>query len=121
MFFVPFQRLKFENYVAGTSVEAEVRGKRELKLLDKGESYVVNSPKLLIKFLPVPGVDWVGNVKIQCKESGLEAELCYRGSSFTGRGRSIRGRILKSSSGKTICEIDGHWDRYGWPLLIENN
>jgi hypothetical protein len=98
----------------GTSVEADVRGKRLLKLLNHGETYVMNSPKLLMRFFPVAWADWVGNVRIQCQETGLEAELRYRNNSFLGRRgnkRSIKGKIFECSSSKTLYEIDGHWDR----------
>ncbi|XP_059634613.1 oxysterol-binding protein-related protein 4C-like [Cornus florida] len=98
----------------GTSVETEVCGKRLLKLLSKGESYVMNSPKLVIRFLPFPRVDWVGSVTIRCPETDLEAEFCYRTNSFLGRRtnhRAINGKIFMSSSLKTIYEINGHWDR----------
>ncbi|XP_048132960.1 oxysterol-binding protein-related protein 4C-like isoform X2 [Rhodamnia argentea] len=95
----------------GTSVETEVHGKRQLKLLALGETYVMNAPKLLIRFLPVPGVDWVGNVRITCQETGLGAELCYRAPSLIGRNRrSIKGKIIDLSSLKTLYEVDGHWD-----------
>lgn len=108
-----FVFLKFD--VVGASVEAEVHGNRQLRLLKLGENYEMNSPRLLIRFLPVSSADWVGTVRIRCRETGLEAELCYRGSSFLGRRsnyRSIKGKIFESSSSKTIYEIDGHWDRY---------
>ncbi|XP_041021984.1 oxysterol-binding protein-related protein 4B-like [Juglans microcarpa x Juglans regia] len=98
----------------GTSVEAEVLGKRQLKLLNHGETYVMNSLNLLIRFLPGPGTDWVGKVKIQCQETGLEAELCFRSNSFLwrrGNHRSVKGKIFDSSSLQTLYEIDGHWDR----------
>ncbi|KAA8535778.1 hypothetical protein F0562_030788 [Nyssa sinensis] len=75
----------------GTSVETEVHGKRQLKLLDKGESYVMNSPMLVMRFFPVSGVEWVGNVTIQCQETGLEAELCYKGNSFLGLSSKSKG------------------------------
>lgn len=96
-------------------MEAELHGKRVLKLQNHGETYVMNSPKVLIRFLPFPWADWVGNVRIQCQESGLEAELCYRNTSFLGRRgnqRSIKGKVFESSSLKTLYEIDGQWDRY---------
>ncbi|KAF3452731.1 hypothetical protein FNV43_RR03164 [Rhamnella rubrinervis] len=98
----------------GTSVETEVRGKRHLKLHNHGETYEMSSPKLLIKLIPVPGVDWIGKDRIRCQETGLEAELDYGGKSFFGlRGshRSIKGKIFKSSSMKLLFKIDGHWDR----------
>ncbi|PIN16796.1 Oxysterol-binding protein [Handroanthus impetiginosus] len=98
----------------GTHVETEVHGKRQLKLLDKNETYTMNSPKLVIRLLPVPRVDWLGNVRIQCQETGLEAELCYRGNSFLPRRsihRSIKGQVFRSSTLETIYEINGHWDR----------
>ncbi|KAI4335373.1 hypothetical protein L6164_014022 [Bauhinia variegata] len=98
----------------GTSVEGRVYGKRELKLLNHQESYEMNSPNLLIRFLPVPGIDWIGNVNIRCKESGLVAELCYRSHSFLGFGgsqRSIKGKIFDSLSLKVLYEVEGRWDR----------
>ncbi|KAL5771575.1 hypothetical protein ACOSP7_015729 [Xanthoceras sorbifolium] len=98
----------------GAWVETEVHGKRQLKLHNHRETYEMNSPKLLIKFLPVPGVDWVGNVRIKCEETGLEAEICYRTNSFLGSWknyRAIQGKIYHSSSSNTLYEINGHWDR----------
>ncbi|XP_003595047.3 oxysterol-binding protein-related protein 4C isoform X2 [Medicago truncatula] len=99
----------------GTSVEAQVRGKRQLKLLDHGETYEMNSPNLFFRILPVPGADWVGTVDIRCIETGLVAELSYKsGHSFLGLGGShkvIKGKIFDSSSLKVIYELDGHWDR----------
>ncbi|XP_058222781.1 oxysterol-binding protein-related protein 4C isoform X2 [Rhododendron vialii] len=98
----------------GASVESVVNGQRELKLLNRGENYVVGTPNLLIRFLPMPGVYWSGNIRIHCQETGLEAELCFGGSSFLGRRanqRSVRGKIFMASSRKTIYEVNGHWDR----------
>uniref|UniRef100_A0A7N0R903 Oxysterol-binding protein n=1 Tax=Kalanchoe fedtschenkoi TaxID=63787 RepID=A0A7N0R903_KALFE len=98
----------------GTSIEAEPKGKRILNLLSHGESYVLNSPKLSIKFLPVPNVEWVGTVRVHCVESGLEAEYAFKGSSVLTRKENqkmINGKIFESSTQKTICEIIGHWDR----------
>lgn len=73
----------------------------------------MNSPKLVIRLLPFPGVDWVGNVTIKCEETDLQADLYYKGASFlSNRGnRSIKGKICVTSTSKTICEINGHWDR----------
>ena len=97
---------------AGTRVEAEVLGKRQLKLLNHGETYMMNSPKLIVKFLP-PRIDWIGDVNICCQETGLEAELCYITSSLFGcRGlHSVKGKIYQSSSMKTLYEVEGHWNR----------
>ncbi|KAK6119951.1 hypothetical protein DH2020_046309 [Rehmannia glutinosa] len=98
----------------GTHIETEVIGKRQLKFIDKNETYTMNSPKLVIRFLPVPGVDWLGNVNVRCQETGLEAELSYRGNSFLPRPsiyRSIKGKIFLSSTSETVYEINGHWDR----------
>ncbi|XP_062077407.1 oxysterol-binding protein-related protein 4C-like isoform X2 [Humulus lupulus] len=97
----------------GTFIEAEMRGKRELKLLNHGETYVMNSPSLLFKFFP-PGVEWGGSDRIRCHETGLEAELTFGGRSFLGlRGtpRSIKGKIFDSSSKKPLFEINGQWDK----------
>lgn len=99
----------------GTSIEAEVHGKRVLKLRNHGETYEMNCPRLSIRILPVPGVSWAGNVNILCKETGLVAELSYKSSySFLGLGgnsKLVKGRILDSSSFNVLYEIDGQWDR----------
>ncbi|CAI8589913.1 unnamed protein product [Vicia faba] len=99
----------------GTSVEAQMLGKRELKLLNHGETYEMNCPHLLFRILPIPGADWVGTVDIRCLETGLVAELTYKSShSFLGLGgnhKVIKGKILDSSSLNVLYEIDGHWDR----------
>lgn len=102
----------------GTSVETEIHGKRELRLLSLGETYVMNCPKLLIRFLPIPGVDWSGVVKINCQETDLAAELHYGGNFLLGRNRrSVKGRIFQSSSSTVLYEIDGRWDRYIYEVL----
>ncbi|XP_052200286.1 oxysterol-binding protein-related protein 4C [Diospyros lotus] len=98
----------------GTSVETRVHGERQLKLLNKGEIYEIGHPNLVIRFLPVPGVHWVGNVTIRCRQTGLEAMICFGGSSFLGlkpSNRSVKGTVFISSSRKPIYDITGHWDR----------
>ncbi|XP_038999023.1 oxysterol-binding protein-related protein 4C-like [Hibiscus syriacus] len=98
----------------GASVDAEVRGKRQLKLRSRGETYEMNSPNLLIRFLPLPGADWAGNVGVRCKETGFEAELLYGSKSFLGlRGthRSVKGKIYETSTKKILFELNGNWDR----------
>ncbi|KAM6580896.1 oxysterol-binding protein-related protein 4C [Cannabis sativa] len=97
----------------GTWVEVEVRGKRELKLLNHEETYVMKSPNLLFKFFP-PGVEWGGSDRLRCLETGLTAELTYGGRSFLGlRGtpRSIKGKIFNSYSNEPLFEINGQWDK----------
>lgn len=92
-----------------------MKGKRQVKLPKLNETYEVDCPNLLIRLLPAPSVEWSGNVRVVCKDSGLEAELSYyRSRSFLGIGgdpRCVKGRILHSGSGDVVCEIDGHWDR----------
>lgn len=75
----------------------------------------MSSPHILFRFLPVPGTDWFGNVRIQCLETGLVADVTYISQSFFGfRGdrRLIKGKIFDSLSMKVLYEIHGHWDRY---------
>ncbi|KAK4265532.1 hypothetical protein QN277_026574 [Acacia crassicarpa] len=98
----------------GTSVETQVLGKRQLKLLNHGETYEMNCPHLLIRILPVPDIDWVGSVNVRCLETGLVAKLTYKSNSFLGlggNGRLVKGKILNSSSSKVLYEVEGHWDR----------
>lgn len=102
----------------GASVEAAVRGARELRLLRHAETYVVGCPGLLIRLFPSPACEWSGDVRVVCAESGLEAQLsyCRTRRSFLGFGggdaRCVRGRIFRSAEpGDTLCEIDGFWDR----------
>lgn len=92
-----------------------MHGKRQLKLLNHGETYEMNSPNLFIRILPVPGIDWIGNVNIKCIETGLEAELSYISQSFFGFGgnrRLIKGKIIDSLTSKILYKVNGHWDRY---------
>lgn len=95
----------------GTSVDTKLQGQRKLKLVNKGENYIITHPNLVMKFFPLPGAHWLGNVKVSCKESGFEANLCFGGNSFLSSNRSIGGKIFETPSLKTIYEIDGHWDR----------
>ncbi|KAK7329753.1 hypothetical protein VNO77_23930 [Canavalia gladiata] len=97
----------------GTSVETKVHGKRQLRLHNHGETYEMNSPNLVIRILPVPGTEWVGNVSIRCQETRLVAELSYLSQSFFGFGgnrRQIKGKIFDSLSMKILYKIEGHWD-----------
>jgi len=99
---------------AGTSIETKVHGKRQLKLHNHGETYEMNSPNLVIRILPIPGTEWVGNLSIRCLETGLVAELNYMTQSFFGFGggrRQIKGKIYDSLSMKILHKIEGHWDR----------
>ncbi|XP_014506006.1 oxysterol-binding protein-related protein 4C isoform X2 [Vigna radiata var. radiata] len=99
----------------GTSIETEVHGKRMLKLLNHGETYEMNCPRLSIRILPVPRMDWVGNVNIRCPETGLVAEISYTSSysllGFGGNRKLIKGKILDPSLFKVLYEVDGHWDK----------
>ncbi|XP_019177948.1 PREDICTED: oxysterol-binding protein-related protein 4C-like isoform X2 [Ipomoea nil] len=104
----------------GTKVDVEVRGERELKILNKKETYIMNTPNLVFRILPFPGVEWQGNVSIRCQETGLKADICYKGTSFLSRkdkNRSLVGKIFRSSSSSSsssfeaIYEISGNWDR----------
>ncbi|URE40148.1 Oxysterol-binding protein [Musa troglodytarum] len=58
---------------------------------------------------------WCHKPVPRCKDSGLEADLCYYKShvflGFGGSSKSVRGKILHSKTLKTIYEIDGQWDR----------
>ncbi|CAA7062429.1 unnamed protein product [Microthlaspi erraticum] len=100
----------------GAYVEVEVKGKRVVKLLNQGETYEMNNPKLLMTFLPATGAHWAGKIGIKCPETGLEAELQLPSDSFFSRfsgnnKRAIKGKIFESSSRKQLYEIFGHWDR----------
>ncbi|GAA0174054.1 transfer/carrier protein [Lithospermum erythrorhizon] len=78
-------------------------------------------PTIVIRLLPLPSTDWFGNVTISCQESGIRAELCYRGNSFLRRQsvhRAVRGKIYMPLPSKDVFEISGYWDRpYHWRKL----
>ncbi|EOA16752.1 hypothetical protein CARUB_v10004961mg [Capsella rubella] len=100
----------------GTYVDVEVKGKRVMKLLNRKETYEMNQPRLIMRFLPTPGAHWAGKVKIKCPETDLEAELNLISDSFIERfrgnkNRSIKGKIFESSTGNQLYNIFGHWDR----------
>ncbi|KFK45024.1 hypothetical protein AALP_AA1G334400 [Arabis alpina] len=100
----------------GSYVEVEAKGKRVLKLLTRKETYEMEQPKLIMRFLPAAGGHWAGKIKIKCPETDLEAELHLNSGSFMERlrgndNRSIKGKISESSSGNKLYDIFGHWDR----------
>ncbi|XP_047328186.1 oxysterol-binding protein-related protein 4C-like [Impatiens glandulifera] len=95
----------------GNGVETHINGTREIRLLNKGENYLMNHPKLLIRFLPVPSVLWSGNITVSCAETGLEACLTFGGSFLLGiNPRSVKGKICLPPSKKPLYEINGRWD-----------
>ncbi|ESQ54714.1 hypothetical protein EUTSA_v10025441mg [Eutrema salsugineum] len=100
----------------GAYVDVEVKGKREMKLLNQRETYEMTMPGLVMRFLPAPGANWAGKFKIKCSETDLEAELHLNSDSFIGRlrgnnSRSIKGKISETSSGNQLYDIFGHWDK----------
>lgn len=98
---------------SGAAVEGVIQGKRKLNLWKYSENYEMNCPKLMIRFLPVPVVEWVGNITVRCPDSGLEATLSFKGQSFLGFGgnRAVKGKIIDSLTRNLIYELDGHWDK----------
>ncbi|CAH8318112.1 unnamed protein product [Eruca vesicaria subsp. sativa] len=100
----------------GAYVDVEVKGKRIMKLLNRRETYEMDQPRLVVRFLPAPGAHWTGKIKIKCSETDLEAELHLNSDSFIERfkgnnNRSIKGKISQTSSGDKLYDIFGHWDR----------
>ncbi|KAL0287823.1 UNVERIFIED_CONTAM: Oxysterol-binding protein-related protein 4B [Sesamum angustifolium] len=66
----------------GTHIEIEVHGKRQLKLLNKNETYTMSPPNLVIRFLPVPGVDWLGMQQSDVKKLALKQSCVTEGTRF---------------------------------------
>lgn len=100
-----------------------INGKRKVHLTQKRETYETHSPILQYRLFPKPGIAWVGNVKIKCQETGLEAELSYKSGSFLGFGggnRTVKGKIIDSSSRNKLYDILGQWDRYATPRHTRN-
>ncbi|CAH2077935.1 unnamed protein product [Thlaspi arvense] len=101
----------------GAYVDVEVKGKRVMKLLNRIEAYEMDQPRLIMRFLPVPGAHWAGKIKIKCSETNLEAEFHLLSDSIIERfrgnnnNRSVKGKISESSSGDKLYDIFGHWDR----------
>ena len=95
-----------------------MRGKRQLKLLSRGETYEMNAPNLLIRFLPIPGVDWAGILEMlesDAQRMALKLSYAMEPSLFFGlRGshRSVKGKIYETSTRRALFELNGHWDRY---------
>eukprot|EP01018_Ginkgo_biloba_P027155 Gb_21513 [translate_table: standard] len=95
----------------GRSVEVTVQGKRELKLREFDETYEMNCPKLCIRFFPSPSAEWVGDVLIHCKQSGLKANISYKGKSLFGLKGSSTRITGKISSVQDLYELEGNWDQ----------
>ncbi|XP_056859195.1 oxysterol-binding protein-related protein 4B-like isoform X1 [Raphanus sativus] len=100
----------------GAYVDVEVKGRRIMNLLNRKETYEMDQPRLVVRFLPAPGAHWTGKIKIKCPETDLEAELHLISDSLIERfkgnnNRSIKGKISQTSSGDKLYDISGHWDR----------
>lgn len=98
----------------GNKVEGTINGKRTLWLDSFQEVYDTTSPKLLIRLFPAPGTEWVGSSTVKCGASRLEATLTFKGKHLFGlRGTvgQVSGKVLDTSTGTTLYEINGAWNK----------
>ncbi|CAM6046000.1 unnamed protein product [Sphagnum compactum] len=98
----------------GNGVEITILGQRQLKLTEHHETYETSSPKLFIRFFPMPANEWLGNTTVRCIKSGLEASVSFKGRGFFGfRGSSNRvsGKIWEISTKRVLYELNGSWDK----------
>lgn len=101
--------------IVGNGVEITILGQRQLKLTEHHETYETSSPKLFIRFFPMPANEWLGNTTVRCIESGLEASVSFKGRGFFGfRGSSNRvsGKIWEISTKRVLYELNGSWDKW---------
>ncbi|KAF4375204.1 hypothetical protein F8388_010819 [Cannabis sativa] len=113
----------------GTLIEAKMRGQREVKLMNHGETYVMNSPSLLFKFFP-PGVEWGGSDRLICHETGLEAEsitlkdlrngevkVLYNAKEITS---GLKTPIVKDLNGVCQSESAMVWSEVSQGIMSKN-
>lgn len=96
----------------GNRVEVNVQGRRELFLNAHKEVYEMTCPKLVIRFFPTTGNEWVGKSTIKCSGSQLQANLLFHARPFFslwGNIGEISGQILDSSTGDPLFDISGSY------------
>ncbi|KAH7446439.1 hypothetical protein KP509_01G055500 [Ceratopteris richardii] len=84
------------------------------------EVYEMTCPKLMIRFFPKLGNEWVGKSSVKCCTTGLEADLFFHSRSlFNCKGRvgQISGKVLDLSSQNPFFDISGF---YNGVVTIEN-
>ncbi|MCO5560514.1 hypothetical protein L7F22_014129 [Adiantum nelumboides] len=95
----------------GNKVEVNIQGKRELWMDAHKEVYEMTSPKLVIRFFPTFGNEWVGKSTIKCNASGLEAELHFHSKPFFGWGSvgRISGKVMDTSTQTCLFDLSGFY------------
>eukprot|EP00897_Mesotaenium_endlicherianum_P006019 jgi/Mesen1/5445/ME000271S04464 len=97
----------------GAWLKAEMKGKRLLFLDSYDETYELQVPSLLFRFLPSPRADWEGNVTVKCEKSGYEAQVCYKTKPWfkPGPHKRIEGEIYRIGTKEKLIKFHGHWDK----------
>ncbi|KAI5074255.1 hypothetical protein GOP47_0010216 [Adiantum capillus-veneris] len=97
----------------GNRVEVTIQGKRELWMDAHKEVYEMTSPKLVIRFFPTFGNEWVGKSTIKCNASGFEADLLFHSRPFFGWGSvcKVSGRIIDSSTQTPLFDLSGFYNQ----------
>lgn len=98
----------------GNKVEVSVQGKRELWLDAHKEVYELTCPKLMIRFFPTLGNEWVGKSTIKCTASGLEANLYFHSRplfSWRGSVGQISGKIIDTCTQTSLFDLSGFYNQ----------
>ncbi|KAH7443806.1 hypothetical protein KP509_02G051700 [Ceratopteris richardii] len=98
----------------GNKVEGTIYGKRTLWLDSHHEVYELTCPKIVFRLFPAPGTEWVGTSTIKCGSSNLEASLTFKGKplfGLKGTAGHVSGKIYDTSTGATLYEINGAWNK----------
>ena len=97
----------------GNSISAILDGTARLKLLTRGEDYLVTYPYAHCKgiLLGTLALELGGKVNIKCDKTGYNTELEFKLKPFLGSGdlcNLVTGRIRLGN--ETLGSMEGHWD-----------
>ena len=97
----------------GNSISAILDGTARLKLLTRGEDYLVTYPYAHCKgiLLGTLALELGGKVNIKCDKTGYNTELEFKLKPFLGSSdlcNLVTGRIRLGN--ETLGSIEGHWD-----------
>lgn len=97
----------------GNSISAILDGTARLKLLTRGEDYLVTYPYAHCKgiLLGTLALELGGKVNIKCDKTGYNTELEFKLKPFLGSSdlcNLVTGRIRLGN--ETLGSLEGHWD-----------
>lgn len=97
----------------GNSIQSKLEGQSNLYFLNRpGEEYALSNPSIFARgiLFGTMFLELGDSVRIECLKTGYHADINFLVKGyFTGTYNAIEGKIIESTSGKTMYNIAGKW------------